>query len=291
MEIGSLIVRFIPGILSFVYQFFIGKYIERKYIITMYNKAHADYTSRIAVGQHWISIYQDLEVSFQMSTRFCENPSKIAIRNNSQTIFEEVVLLVEAEGYFDGGFKNEYYTAQQTLLFRNVGFSPTIKFLTDIPPIDFWTLDNGNVIFSYEDFSICLVSVTERGQTEIIRHKNKLFSCCKSNYLDDLSKRNWQEKAGRYYNIAYINEAKLDLSERIDSDLNPPSTLVTMEEYLKINVFLRKYWEFSRFLNNIRCYCLLQDKLISARFWILLMLGRHSEDEDGRLKFDRYSLF
>lgn len=291
METSSLAVRFVSRILGFIYQFFLGKYIEIKYIMPMYIKSHTDYASRTSIGQHWIDTYQDLEVSFQTSTRFCENPSKIAIRNNSDIIFGEVVLLVEAEGYFDGSFKNEYYTAQQTLVFRDVGSSPKIKCLTDIPPIDFWTLDNGNVIFSYKDFSVCLVSVTERGKSKIVQYKKKIFSFYKSNYLDDLFKGNWQEKAGRYYNIAYINRAKLDLSERIWSDLNPPATLVTMKEYLKINVFLRKYWEFSSLLNKIRCYFLLQDKLVSVRFWILIMLGRHSEDEDGRLKFNRYFLF
>jgi hypothetical protein len=111
------LVRFIPNILSFVYQFFLDKYINRKYILPMYNKSHADYTSRTSIGQYWVGTYQDLELFFQMSTRFCKQPSKIAIRNSSETIFEEVVLLVKAEEYFDGNFKNEYYTAQQKLVF------------------------------------------------------------------------------------------------------------------------------------------------------------------------------
>lgn len=43
-------------------------------------------------------------------------------------------------------------------------------------------------------------------------------------------------------------------------------------------------------VDKIRCYLLLQDSLVSAHFWILVALGRHSEGQDGRLKFDSYSL-
>jgi hypothetical protein len=291
MKASFLTIKFIPKILSLVYQFFLGKYIERKYIMPMYIQADAEYKSRNSVGQHWIRTSQDLEISIQMSTRFCENPSKIAIRNNSETIFEKVVLLVEAEGYFDGCLKNEYYTAEKRLVFTNVCTSPRIKDLTDIPPIDFWILDNGNVIFSYQNLYISIVAIKKKGQSETIQHKQKILSCCQSNYLDDLLKDNWQEKAGRYYNIGYINRAKLDLKTKIWSDFNPPPRFVTSQEYSKINIFLRKYWKLSKLLNDIRCYLLLQDKLISARFWILVMLGRNSEDENGYLKFEKYYLF
>jgi hypothetical protein len=141
-----------------------------------------------------------------MSTRFCNVPSKIAIKNNSEAILDEIVLLIEAEGYFDGNFKDEYYTAQQTLVFHNVSSSPMIKCLPDIPPIDFWTLENGNVIFSYKDFSVCIVSISQNKTAEVLQHKRKLCSFCKSNYLDDLFKGNWQEKSGKYYNIEYIKD-------------------------------------------------------------------------------------
>lgn len=284
-------IRLIPKGIGLIYQFFLGKYIDKKYIIPMYTKAHSEYQFRTSVGQYWIRIYQELEISFQMSTRFCESSSKIAIRSNSDRILEEIVLLVEAAGYFDGNFKDEYYTAQQMLVFHNVGFSPKIKSLPDIPPIDFWTLENGNVIFSYQDFSICIVSISQDGKSETIQHKEKMLYLYKSNYLDDLYKGNWQEKSGKYYNIEYINKAKLNLKMKIYGDLNPPPKLVTMEEYLQVNIFLRKYWEVSSFFNRIRCYLLLQDKIISVRFWILVALGRHSEDQDGHLKFDNYSFF
>ena len=97
--------------------------------------------------------------------------------------------------------------------------------------------------------------------------------------------------SGKYYNIRYTNEAKLDLKKKIYGDLNPLHRFVTMEEYLSVNIFLRKYWELSSFLNRVRCNLLLQDRIISVRFWILVALGRHSEDEDGNLKFDNYTLF
>ena len=256
----------------------------------LYKRAHAEYQFRTSIERSWIEIYEDIEVSFQMSTRFCESPSKVAIRNNSEIVLEEIVLQVEAEGYFNGNFKDEYYTAQQRLGFFNVDSNPKVKSLSDIPPIDFWTLENGNVIFSYQDFSISIISLYRDGKAKTIQRKKKLLPFFKSNYLDDLFKGHWQEKSGRYYNIEYINKAKLDLKMKIYSDLNPPPKLVAMKEYLQINMFLRKYWELSSYLNKIRCYLLLQDSLVSAHFWILVALGRHSEGQDGRLKFDSYSL-
>ena len=292
MMVGSSIgIGFVPKILSGIYRFFLGGYIDRKYIKPLYEKSHSKHQLETGIGRSWIEIHKDLEVSFQMSTRFCKSPSKIAIRNNSKTVMEEIVLLIEAEGYFDGNFKDQYYTVEQRLVFSNVGYSPKVKSLADIPPIDFWTLENGNVIFSYQDFSISIVSIHRDGKTETIQQKKKLFSFCKSNFLDDLFKGNWQEKSGKYYNIGYINDAKRDLGMKIYCDLNPSPKFVTMEEYLSVNIFIRKYWELSSFLNRVRCNILLQNRIISARFWILVALGRYSEDEDGNLKFDNYSLF
>ena len=288
---SSISIGFVAKILSGIYRFFLGGYIDRKYIEPLYEKSHSKHQFETGIGRSWIKIHKDLEVSFQMSTRFCKSPSKIAIRNNSKTVLEEVVLVVEAEGYFDGNFKDEYYTAEQKLVFCNVDSSPKVKNLTDIPPIDFWTLENGNVIYSYQDFSITTASMRRDGKTEAIQQKKKLFSFCQSNFLNDLFKGNWQEKSGKYYNIRYINEAKQDLGIKIYGDLNPPPKFVTMKEYLSVNIFLRKYWELSSFLNRVRCNILLQNRIISVRFWILVALGRHSEDEDGNLKFDNYSLF
>jgi hypothetical protein len=168
MERSFLTVRFVTKIFSLIYQFFFKKFIDRKYIMLLYKRFHSKYRFRTSVGKYWIEIYQNLEISFQMSTCFCEIPSKIAIKNNSETILDKVVLLVEAEGYFDGNFKDEYYTAQQTLVFHNVSSSPKIKCLPDIPPIDFWTLENGNDIFSYHDFSVSIVSISQSKTTVVL---------------------------------------------------------------------------------------------------------------------------
>jgi hypothetical protein len=74
MKANSLTIGLISRLLSFVSpQVFLGKYLERKYIIPMLNQAHTDYTYRTSVGQYWYRIYQNLEVSIQMSTRYSED--------------------------------------------------------------------------------------------------------------------------------------------------------------------------------------------------------------------------
>jgi hypothetical protein len=56
-------------------------------------------------------------------------------------------------------------------------------------------------------------------------------------------------------------------------------------------MFLRAYWKICEKINEVRCYLLLQDKLFSARFWILYILDKHRINESGCLEFDQYSLF
>lgn len=94
---------FLRGI-GLLYQFFLEKYIDRKYILPIYRQADSINRQRTSLGQSWIPIYEDLEVSFQMSTRFCEEPSKIAVRSNAKTSVDEIIICVEAAGYFDGNF-------------------------------------------------------------------------------------------------------------------------------------------------------------------------------------------
>lgn len=278
-------IRFIQPITNFLSQLFLRKYIkvfEEKYILPMYVQSHSNYKLKTYLGRYWHSISNNLEVSFQMSTRFCGEPSKIEIRNNSDKSVDKVIILVEAEGCFDGSFRNEYYTKEQELVFHNIGSSPKIKYLNDIPIIDFWVLGNGNTIFSYKDFSICNISVVESGIKKVIQNKNKIIFSCQSRYLEDLYENNWQEKNGEYFHIGYINEAKFAMKRRIWSDWNSPPIWTTKKKY---------FWKFWKTINDLHCKFLLQDKMISIRFWLLVILNRHREDSDGYLKFDQYSLF
>lgn len=294
MEISSLLTRFTPKLLIPIYQFLVGKY-EEKYTSPMYDESHKKYKLKTSTGQFWFPIYGNLEVSFQMSPHFCKESSRIAIRNNSEEVLKQVTLFVETENRFDGIFKDEYDKGVQGLVFNDVGLGSQSCSI-DIPPIDCWT-DNGKVFFFYENIYVRIESVVKNENTEIIQYRNRIISFCKGQYLDDLSKGNWQEKNGKYFHIGYINDAKDHLKRKLFGDLNPPPVWLTREEeeeYSETNIVLRNYWKFcslaSGLTNSIRCYFLLQDKIISARFWILVTLKRHSEDADGRLKFDQYTL-
>jgi hypothetical protein len=296
MEVNyfSLITHSIPRIISSYCQSIFCKYIDRKYILPMYKKAHSVYRKKISFGKYsWISVYKNLEISFQMSTRLCSEPSKIAIRNSQDDSISDVVLLVEAEGYFDDSLRDGNYTAQQNLKFENVNSNSTIiRKLSDIPPLDFWWIeDDSGVIFSYQYLSITVISVTERNICHKIDKKIRIIPFSQDRFLDDILKGNWREKSGRYFNIGSINQAKLDLKERISSDLAPSFTYLTEAEYLKINVFLRAYWKICEKINEARRYLLLQDKLISARFWILIILDQYRINEGGCIEFDQYSLY
>lgn len=297
MEVNyfSLITHSIPRIISSYCQSIFCKYIDRKYILPMYKKAHSVYRKKISFGKYsWIPVYKNLEISFQLSTRLCSEPSRIAIRNSQDDSISDVVLLVEAEGYFDDSLRDSNYTAQQNLKFENVNSNSTIiRKLSDIPPLDFWWVeeDDGGVIFSYQYLSITVISVTERNICQKIDKKIRITPFAQDRFLDDILKGNWREKSGRYFNVGYINQAKIDLREKIENDLKPPCTYITEVEYLKINMLLRAYWRICEKINEVRCYLLLQDKLISARFWILVMLNKHRINEHGYLEFEQYSLF
>ncbi|EDX85201.1 hypothetical protein S7335_2900 [Synechococcus sp. PCC 7335] len=268
---------------------YINKHIDQKHIMPLYEEAHAEYRRRTSLGSSWMKIHEDLEVSLEIPTRFCESTPKIAIRTHSEKVFETVELLVDAEGVFDGIQK--YNTVEERLIFRDVGFNSRCSPLSVVPPIDCWALENGNLIFSYQALSITIVSLCRDGNTEAIQQRITPILLCRSNYLDDLLKGNWQKKFGKTYNIGDINEAKEKLRRKIHSDLNPPPNWVTNEEYLQNSLILRKYWKISSFFNEVRCNLLLQNRILSARFWVLVALGRLSEDQYGRLKFDKYSLF
>lgn len=162
-------VNFIHKALGYIYQFFLGGNSDKKPTIALGGDTHAEYQS--SVGRYWIEIYQDLEVSLQISTCLCESESKIAIRTISDKVFEVVEILVEAEGYFNESFRDERYTAQQRLVFHNVGLNPKIKSLYDIPAIELLNLENGDKIFSYEELSIFTVSLCQSETTEAIQHK------------------------------------------------------------------------------------------------------------------------
>jgi hypothetical protein len=295
MEVNSLslLTRSIPKILSSYGKSIFCKYIDRKYILPMYEKAHSVYKKNISLGRSWIPVYKNLEISFQMSTRLCSEPSRIAIRNSQDDSISDVVLLVETEGYFDASFRDDNYVAQQKLTFEKVSSNPKIiKNLFDIPPLDFWWVeDDGGVIFSYQYLSITVISVTERNICQKIDKKIRITPFAQDRFLDDILKGNWREKSGRYFNVGHINQAKIDLREKIENDLKPPCNYITEVEYLKINMLLRAYWRICEKINEVRCYLLLQDKLISARFWILVMLNKHRINEHGYLEFEQYSLF
>lgn len=205
----------------------------------------------------------------------CNKPSKIAIRNNS----DKIIIRVEAEEHFDGDFSNEYYPPEQIVVFYNVDSRIQKTSLDNIPRVDFWLLGNGNPITSFKNLSIYVISVVENGTDKVIQIKDKIFSTCQSCCFSDLCENNWQEKNGKYFHIGYINRSKSHLPLQMWSDWNSWLIQTRKENY---------FWYF---INNIRCKFLLQDKMISIRFWILVMLNRPSEDSDGYIKFEQYSLF
>jgi hypothetical protein len=235
----------------------------KNFILEMYRESDSFYKNENRLGTNWWSISQDLELSFQFSTRYCNEPSKVAIRNKADNSIDKVVVHIEAERWEDGFHKDECYTREQELTFNSVNSIPKVNSLHNIPKVDLWISEDGKIIRSYENLSIRLISINE----EIINRKIGIHFLTHSQLLDDLYKGNWVEKSGKYYHIGYINVAKNNLKGRIWRDFSSNAPL-------------------QGFLKSL----LLQDKILSARFWLLIILKGYKIDDYGYLEFDEYKI-
>lgn len=284
--------KVVATVSKFLYDSFFKKKFETEYVLPLYNQSNLKYRQENDLENIWTPIYKNLEVSLQMSTCYCEQPSQISIRNNGEDSIDKVTILVKAEGIFDGYFTDRYRTKRQEIEFDlRDSNSFNVEILYAVPPINFWTVENGNIIYSYETLSVSVVSIVTNNVCYELKSKPEIRSNSKGNFLDDVLKGNWIQKAGRYYNIRHINRAKRNLGEKIWSDLNPPPTWVSYEEFFRLNPFLKMYWKLCGLMNTILCYVLLQEKVLAARFWLFIMLNRQSVNKHGDLEFEHYSLF
>lgn len=222
------------------------------------------YREKVDLGNIWIPIYQDLEVSFRWSTCYCKEPSKIAFRSTNNSI-KQVKLCVQAEGCFDGNFRKKYHeTLQQEFTFQEVTTGMKSEYLR-LPKIDFWALENGNVIFSFEKLSMTVVSIAGEKIDKEINLTNAL-SYAKNTFLTDDARENWGEKAGRHYHIGKINDDKYRLKKRIYADY----------EYSSV------------FLKGLRRSLWLRNEVFAVHFWLLVILQKYNFNEDGELEFEQY---
>ncbi|BAZ46551.1 hypothetical protein NIES4102_35870 [Chondrocystis sp. NIES-4102] len=282
---------FLLNILRFIYKFFLKDYFSDKILMPLYNESHIDYLKRNCLGKNWISIHDDLEISLKISTCYCEEPSQISIRNNGSHLIEEVIILVRTQGNFNGYFKEQYHTNEQELKFYSLDSNPRDKNLSDIPRVDFWFTENEHIIYSFQSLSINVISVVKNNILSKINSEKKLIYCGHCIFLNDCLKGNWIEKQGLFYNISYINQGKQNLAMKIWLDFNPLPNYVTNEQYLKINILLRIYWKIQNYINTILCNILIYEKILTARFWILIMLNRHIINERQEIDFENYKLW
>jgi hypothetical protein len=232
MDVKSYTPYIFRNLISYCQSVFF-KYINKKYVLPLYEKSDSMYKENSFLEHSWIPIYKNLEISLQMSTRFCDKPSRIAIRNSKDDSISEVILLIEAERCFDESFGDENYRVQKRLRFEKVSSNSRIIQNLDIPPLDFWWMGDNKFIFSYQDLSITVISVIEKDICQKIDKKIKNFSFAQHKFFDDVVEGNWKNISGRYYNIGYINHAKRALEERIIHDLKPSRDYIISTEYRK----------------------------------------------------------
>jgi hypothetical protein len=109
-----------------------------------------------------------------MSTCFCEKHSAISVVNKGSVLLDEIKIRIEVKGYFDGIFRNEYCTMEEEVTFGQLDFTARhskIKILPNIPRIQFWQSENGELMTSFQDINLVLVNYkvnnNERGYLDI----------------------------------------------------------------------------------------------------------------------------
>jgi hypothetical protein len=256
------------------------------------NMSHNNHKLKNYYRQYWIPIYEGIEISVRTSSQYSDGPSTIVIRNTSDTTIQKAKIFVEAEGCFEGLIRNEFYTRQDQIVFKDVTSDPKEKTLINVPQLDFWTHGDKH-IFSYKELYVRLESVVEDGSLVLIGNRVKVSNFEKSDYFNDLAKGNWLYKNEKYYNVAFINRAKLNLASRIESMFNPLPRIFTIpiKNYLAANLFTRSYWKIIDLARETLRYLLIREKIISLWFWTLVILERGSEDENGDLIFEKPFLF
>lgn len=193
-------------------------------------------------------------------------------------------------------FYEENISSQQVITFRNIGKQPKFIGLPDIPPVKCWALDNGEIIRSYKKLSVNVFSIEQEGIRCRINKQKDFWTLAHSNYLDDVSKKNWQLKWVKYYHVGLINDAKIRLGEKLDALINPPVIWVTSDELIKLRRELKFYqrcysWFESLVVDticvNTICFLIRQDKILSIIFWVYIIIGRYSIDDNGDLQPNR----
>jgi hypothetical protein len=283
--------NFIASLLKPFAANFAVKFFAEKYVLPVYDRSNNKYLYDTSVGQTWMSIGHDLEVSLQISNTFCKDLSRIAIRNNSIEEIDEVEIILQAKDYFDGNIeygsspRNKIEPQEDLTFFELSGTGsnssyPT-KILQHIPLLEVW-LENGSFKFSYEHLSIKLRSITKQGIKKRINYESDYISSIRGKLLTDITRGNWEKRAENYYHLGLLNEAKYDLYKKIHRRFNSPPIFVRMEEYLRINPIIRAYYNLSSSIDDVICRTVRQEKVLAAIFWFLVMRG-YTVTDDGHL--------
>jgi hypothetical protein len=261
---------------------------QNKFIAPVYNQSHGCYINLHRMGQHWMSIGCELEVSFEFSNNFCKTPSRIAIRNLNNEKIDNATILLETRGCFDGCWNNILIEKQESLEFINLQSRNSIgwclsKNLLQIPPLEIWRLENGNVKFSYDDLKVKLLKITRQGIKKDVDIEMDAIWSIGGKLLTDIHRGNWEKRGSDYYHTGLINEAKYNLTMKIYRHFNPPPVYVRMAEYLQIDLPTRVYWNCKEYVTSNFCDLLMQEKIINIIFWYRIIICQYTINDDGYL--------
>jgi hypothetical protein len=262
---------------------------NNRFVSPVYKQSNDKYILDTSIGQYWISIGCGLEVSFRFSNNFCNTPSKIAIRNLNSAKIDKITVLLETKGYFDGYYKSNLTEKQEFLEFfdlRSTAESNNIsleKDLCQIPLLEVWRLQNGNIKLSYDDLSIKLLTVKTQGTEKTVDIEADVVWGVGGKLLTDIHRGNYEKRGVDFYHVGLINDAKEKLKMKIYCHFNPPPTYVSMATYLQVNLATRFYWSLRERLENFVCNLLTSEKIINLIFWYHIIISQCTIEDDGSL--------
>ena len=260
-----------------------------KFISPVYKQSNDKYILDTSIGQYWISIGCGLEASFQFSNNFCNTRSKIAVRNLNPSTIGKATILLETKGYFDGYCKSNLTEKQEVIDFFNLrptadsNNSPLEKDLLQIPMLEVWSLDNGNVKLAYDDLSIKLLIVEIQGLENKVEIEADVIWGVGGKLLTDICRGNYEKRGTDFCHVGLINDAKEKLRIKIYCHFNPPPIYASMIEYLKVNFATRFYWYLQERLKNFMCNILTSEIIINLIFWYQIIIGNCAIEDDGSL--------
>jgi len=260
-------------------RFILGRLVEKidkKLFEEHFNESDAVYEAKRALGNWWLPLYENLKFSLKMETPFSNKVSEIAIRNFGEQLIDSIEIAVEVRDCY--GILRE-----QHLMFTDLGTEPKGSNLSTIPLVECWALDDGSVLNSYNEFYLQVISIEQEGIKRSIRNRREIPLTAHSQYINDISKKNWSRKWGRNYHIGLINHAKQMFGGRIYGSLNR-SQWIPLSEYKKLKLHQRLYNQIHSLITATISFLITRDKILNFVFWSVLIVKQCRIDYEGNLQ-------